>query len=90
MGKGRQLSPALIWSLTGLAAYAALPWYFPKDLTLAATLAGPGGGPLTANGLIQVVSHGKTWLASGWIALLVALTVLRDHQLTVLLASSLP
>ena len=28
---------------------------------------------MTANGLIQVVSHGKTWLASGWIALLVAL-----------------
>ena len=73
MGKGRQLSPALIWSLTGLAAYAALPWYFPQDLTLAATLAGLGGGPLTANGLIQVVSHGKTWLASGCIALLVAL-----------------
>ena len=73
MGKGRQLSPALIWSLSGLAAYAALPWYFPQDLTLAATLAGLGGGPLTANGLLQVVSHGKTWLASGWIALLVAL-----------------
>ena len=69
MGKGRQLTPALIWSLAGLAAYAALPWYFPQDLSVAATFAGLFGGPLTANGLMQMAVHGRPWLAVGFIAL---------------------
>ena len=55
----------------GLAAYVALPWYFPQDLSIAATFAGLWGGPLTANGALQSTVHGRIWLGVGALSLLV-------------------
>jgi iron(III) transport system permease protein len=60
------------WSLLGLAAYALLPWYFPQNLTLWASLPGVFGSAETASGLVQAAQHGKPWLWSGLAGLLLA------------------
>jgi iron(III) transport system permease protein len=61
------------WAVLGLLACVLLPWYFPQDLTLAASLRGVFGGEATAGALVQVVQHGRSWLGAAIGALLVAL-----------------
>ncbi len=66
------------WWLLGAAAFALLPWYFPQNLSLLATLPGIFGGSETASGLVQAALHGKPWL---WVTVaaftLVAVALLR-------------
>ena len=61
------------WALLGLLSCVLLPWYFPQDLTLAASLRGVFGGETTAGAVVQVLQHGRSWLSVAIGALLVAL-----------------
>jgi iron(III) transport system permease protein len=61
------------WALAGLAAGCFLPWYFPQNASLWASLAGVWGGAETASGLVQAWAQGKPWLFAGLAALLAAL-----------------
>jgi iron(III) transport system permease protein len=61
------------WAVLGLMACVLLPWYFPQDLTLAASLRGVFGGETTAGAVVQVLQHGRSWLGVAIGALLVAL-----------------
>jgi iron(III) transport system permease protein len=61
------------WALLGLLSCVLLPWYFPQDLTLAASLRGVFGGETTAGAVVQVLQHGRSWLGVAIGALLVAL-----------------
>jgi len=61
------------WALLGLVACVLLPWYFPQDLRLAASLRGVFGGEATAGALVQVLQHGRSWLGAAIGALLMAL-----------------
>ena len=61
------------WAVLGLLACVLLPWYFPQDLTLAASLRGVFGGETTAGAVVQVLQHGRSWLGVAIGALLVAL-----------------
>jgi iron(III) transport system permease protein len=60
------------WWLLGLVAYTLLPWYFPQNLTLLASLPGAFGGGETASGLLQAARYHKPWLWIGLAGLLVA------------------
>jgi iron(III) transport system permease protein len=61
------------WAVLGLLACVLLPWYFPQDLTLAASLRGVFGGETTAGAVVQVLQHGRSWLGVAIGALLLAL-----------------
>jgi iron(III) transport system permease protein len=61
------------WAVLGLLSCVLLPWYFPQDLTLAASLRGVFGGETTAGAVVQVLQHGRSWLGVAIGALLVAL-----------------
>ena len=60
------------WLLLGLAAFMLLPWYFPQNLSLLASLPGVFGGADTASGLVQALHLHKPWLWSGLLGLLLA------------------
>ncbi len=61
------------WALLGLAAFLLLPWYFPQNLSLWASLPGAFGGSETASGAVQALRHGKPWLWLGALGLGLAL-----------------
>ncbi len=60
------------WVLLGLAAYLLLPWYFMQQGSLGSAIPRLFSGAETANGLTQAIMHGRTWLFSGFFALLLA------------------
>ena len=60
------------WVLLGLAAYLLLPWYFMQQGSLGSAIPHLFGDAETANGLTQAIMHGRTWLFSGFFALLLA------------------
>lgn len=68
----RSQSAILGWTLFGLAAYLLLPWYFLQNMTLTSALPGLFGADETANGLVHAYAHGRVWLWSGFVGLLVA------------------
>ncbi|MFI5032814.1 MAG: ABC transporter permease [Reyranellales bacterium] len=56
--------PAVAWSAAGLLAAVLLPWYALQDgLGSGAWLAGLWSDDTAADGLAQIVVHGKWWLA---------------------------
>jgi iron(III) transport system permease protein len=59
------------WLLLGVAAFVLLPWYFTQDQSLWRALPGVFGGAATAGGLTQAAVHGRPWLWSGLLGLLV-------------------
>ena len=60
------------WLALGVAAFALLPWYFLSEKTVLDSMPGVFGPVDTASGLVQMLRHGKPWLASGLIGLLLA------------------
>ncbi len=66
------------WALLGLAAFVLLPWYFPQDRTLWATLPGVFGGSDSASGLVQAAVHHRPWLWCGALGLGLALAASRQ------------
>ena len=61
-----------IWVLLGVAAYALLPWYFLQRGSLWSALPKLFGNAETANGLTQAAIHGRAWLWTGLLGLLLA------------------
>jgi iron(III) transport system permease protein len=61
-----------LWFLLGLAGYLLLPWYFLQRGSLLAALPGLWGPEDTANGLVHAAVHGRVWLWSGVVGLLLA------------------
>lgn len=60
------------WVLIGFAAYVLMPWYFLQSGSLLHALPKLFGGDVTANGLTQASIHGRPWLWTGFLGLLVA------------------
>ena len=60
------------WLLLGTLAFALLPWYFLADKSVLEALPGVFVGPETASGLVQMLRHGKWWLAFGLVGLLLS------------------
>jgi iron(III) transport system permease protein len=65
----------------GVAAYALLPWYFLQSGSLATALPHVFGGPETASAVVQAARHGRPWLWSGGLGLLIAGVGLLGAQL---------
>ncbi len=61
-----------IWLVLGLLAYLLLPWYAIQDTAWYSVLPQILGGPETANGLLQALQHGRSWLLLGLLGLLLA------------------
>jgi len=61
-----------VWVLLGMAAYALLPWYFLQRGSLWSAMPKLFGAPEWANGLTQAAVHGRPWLWTGVIGLLLA------------------
>ncbi len=72
MRTDRPRRAVLIWAWLGLAAYALLPWYFLQRGSLASALPKLFGGMETANGFMQAAVHGRVWLWTGVLGLLLA------------------
>ncbi len=66
-----------LWLLLAWVGFVVLPWYLPQDLTLWRALAGVWGGAETASGLLQVLRHGKPWLAVAAVGLCAGLLAWR-------------
>src|SRR5580692_9572168 len=67
---------AVAWSAAGLLAAVLLPWYSLQDgLGSGAWLAGLWSDEAAADGLAEVVVHGKWWLAPALAALAGCLVV---------------
>lgn len=60
------------WVLIGLLAYVALPWFFLQRGSLLGAMPSLFGEQSAANGLMQAVVHGRVWLWSGVLGLLIA------------------
>lgn len=60
------------WVLIGLAAYLALPWYYLQSGSLLRALPRLFAEPVTANGLTHAAMHGRSWLWTGMLGLLIA------------------
>ncbi len=63
---------AVLWLVTGLLGYLLLPWYAIQDTAWYSVLSQVLQGPETANGLLQAVLHGRSWLLIGLLGLLIA------------------
>jgi iron(III) transport system permease protein len=63
-----------LWVLLGLAAFALLPWYFLQDRSLLSALPEVWQGPDAGSALVQAFAHGRPWLWSGALGLLLCLT----------------
>ena len=62
----------IIWLVIGLLAYVALPWYAIQDTAWYSVLPQIFIGSETANGLIQAIEHGRSWLFLGLLGLGIA------------------
>jgi iron(III) transport system permease protein len=60
------------WVAVGLLGYVALPWYAIQDAGWWMAVPRVFGGPETANGAVQALVHGRTWLLLGLAGLVVA------------------
>src|SRR6267154_522957 len=84
----------LAWSVAGLLATVALPWYaLQEGLDSGAWLAGLWSSEDYASGLGQLFEHGKWWLAPALLALAAGtaislLPVTRERRGTLLLSAS--
>ncbi len=58
-----------LWLMVGLLAYGLLPWYAIQDTAWYSVLPQVFGGAETASGLVQVLVHGRVWLALGLLGL---------------------
>ena len=64
---------ALVWWLAaGLLAYLVVPWYAIQDTAWYSVLPQVWGGAETANGLVQALANGRSWLLVGLLGLGVA------------------
>ena len=61
-----------IWLLLGLLSYLVLPWYAIQDTAWYSVLPQIMGGPETANGMLQALMHGRSWLLLGLVGLAIA------------------
>ena len=59
----------MLWLVIGLLAYVLLPWYAIQDTAWYSVLPQVFGGAETASGLVQVLVHGRVWLALGLLGL---------------------
>lgn len=66
----------VVWSIAGLLAVALLPWYaLQEGLDSGAWLGGLWSSEDYANGLAQIVEHGRWWLAPTLLTLVASLVV---------------
>src|SRR5258708_37977919 len=85
---------ALAWSIAGLLAAVALPWYaLQEGLDSGVWLAGLWSSEDYASGLGQVIEHGRWWLAPVLLVLVACmatslLPVARERRGTLLLLAS--
>src|SRR5689334_9854004 len=85
---------SLVWSIAGLLAAVALPWYaLQEGLDSGAWLSGLWSSEDYASGIGQVIAHGKWWLAPVLAALVACLAVSllpleRERQGSLLLLAS--
>src|SRR6478736_4446027 len=71
----------LAWSVAGLLAAAALPWYaLQEGLDSGTWLIGLWSPEDTASGLAQIVEHGRWWLAPVLVALAACLVPLSRER----------
>lgn len=61
-----------LWCALCAAAFVLLPWYLPQNLSLLQSIGGVFGGADTGSGAVQALRHGRPWLLSGALGLLVA------------------
>ena len=61
-----------LWLLAGLLAYLVLPWYAIQDTAWYSVLPQILEGTETANGLVQALAYGRTWLLVGLAGLALA------------------
>ena len=74
----RHPNKALAWWLaTGLLAYLAVPWYAIQDTAWYSVLPEVWSGAETANGLVQALVNGRSWLLVGLLGLAIAALGLR-------------
>lgn len=74
----RNPNKALVWWLaTGVLAYLAVPWYAIQDTAWYSVLPQVWSGAETANGLVQALVNGRSWLLVGLFGLAVAAVGLR-------------
>ncbi len=59
------------WVALGLLSFALLPWYFLQQQSLLEALPGVWAGAETASGWVQTARHGRPWLGSALLGLLV-------------------
>ncbi|MDO8771682.1 MAG: iron ABC transporter permease [Burkholderiaceae bacterium] len=64
------------WLIAGALSYLLLPWYAIQDTAWYAVLPQVFGGTETANGLLQSLQFGRSWLLVGVLGLLVAAVAL--------------
>ena len=64
--------PVRVWLIVGMLAYVALPWYAIQDTAWYSVLPQVMGDGETANGMVQAMVHGRKWLLSGLIGLVIA------------------
>ncbi len=61
-----------LWLAAAIAGYLVLPWYALQDANGLTAIPHVFGAQNTANGLTQILAHGRSWLAIGLIGLAVA------------------
>ena len=64
------------WLIAGALSYLLLPWYAIQDTAWYAVLPQVFGGTETANGLLQSLQFGRSWLLVGVLGLLIAAVAL--------------
>jgi iron(III) transport system permease protein len=64
------------WLVAGALSYLLLPWYAIQDTAWYSVLPHVFGGTETANGLLQSLQFGRSWLLVGLVGLLVAAVAL--------------
>jgi iron(III) transport system permease protein len=64
------------WLLAGALSYLLLPWYAIQDTAWYSVLPQVFAGTETANGLLQSVQFGRSWLLVGVLGLLIAVVAL--------------
>ncbi|MEO7851639.1 MAG: iron ABC transporter permease [Rubrivivax sp.] len=74
---GRVRRSIAAWWALGVAAFVLLPWYYAQDLSLLASMRGVFTRADSGSGLLQALQHGKPWLWSVALAMLLALPALR-------------
>ena len=61
-----------LWLAAGGLAYVILPWYAIQDTAWYTVMGQIFGGAETASGMVQILAHGRIWLAVGLAGLCIA------------------